>query len=244
MSDLDRWGFEIKGYEGFQKLLGKSPDRLSKALVRGSRRSLASFRRTFIAQTPVAIKGKTGQGSARGRNVGKSFLWEVTPKEGTANKRSIIEGSIYSSSYAAHGLEIGGRVTADGGGMLAIPISKPYGDNVGTSGKIKPTWRYLSRVMAKWRRAYRFFFLKRTGGTLVMAQKRPKRKRGDNSIGPLLADRSFPIFWITQSVDLTPGRLGFFSTWQTYGREVDRRMLEEIDRELRAITRERNNRGR
>lgn len=244
VSDLQRYGFEIKGYTGFLDLMEKSPDRLSQALVRGSRRSLGAFRRTFLEQVPVAIKGRGSSGpnqsGKRSRNIGKSFRWEVTPAKDTdATRKTHIESRIFSESLAAYGLEVGGRVTATDGQKLAIPISKSYGDNVGASGKIKPTWRYLGKVMATKARQYRFFWLPRSGGTLVMAQRRPSR----NSEGK--APRSFPIFWVTTSNDMPKDQLQFYRTWETFQKEVDRRFVAEVDKELKRITQERGaSRGR
>lgn len=239
MGDLERFGFEIEGQDSFEKLLRASPDRLSRALFRGTRRSLAGFRKDFLAKVPVNIKGKRSTPSAaRGRNIGRSFIWEMEPKsEASVSRRTRdIGGVIYTNSRAAKGLEIGGTVRPDESQFLAIPISEPFGDNHGSRG-IKPSWKSMKNVLATKRRTYRFLYIRTSRGTIVKAQKR--RPRGGDQ-------RAFPIFFLTKSLTTEPGRLRYYRTWDSASnaRKIERRVMQEIDKELRQITREGRGRGR
>lgn len=245
MGELERYGFEIDGYEGFQKLLREAPVNLNKALVRGTRRSLGAFRRDFLRQVPLNIRGRGSRpagrgGGSRSRTVGRSFLWEVIPSSDIGvTARTDVSGVIYTQSRAALGLEVGGTARPDGK-ALAIPISSPNGDNRSARGGIKPSWKSLKNVLESKRRQYRFLFIKGSQGTVVKAQR---RKRGEGG----LRSAAFPIFYLTSEIKMEPGRLRYYRTWESFAAQgnIDRRYMAEIDKEITAIARGgRRGRGR
>lgn len=232
--------FDIRGLPEFQKLLSEAPAEARAALWVGTRRSLASFRRTFLQKTPVKIKGRgatpPGDAGERKKTIGASFRWIVKPGSLAAAKvgKQALYGSIYTPSFAAQGLEIGGQVKARKRRVLALPIVESGAENDAGNGRPKPSWKSFERVMRNKKRTHRFFWVTRGERTIVYAQRRPRRSEGA-SYGPLVAEDSFPIFTLLNVAPQKKDRLRFFRTWREYQGEVDRRFREEVDLRLKKL---------
>lgn len=246
--------FSIDGLDSFRALLLEAPERMGEALYRGTRRSLGAFRRDFLAQVPAAIRGRGNAGpnqaaARRPRTIGRGFRYEVHPldEEQVRGAGTEIDGSIFTESKAAHGLEVPGRVRPKQGLNLAIPISVPGAPNAAARGGVKPSWKYLGKVYRTKRNQFAFFFINRPGGGVtVMAQARTRRPRGRpaDDAPAVPKPKAFPIFYLKPEIVNEGNRLRFFQTWEGYQGEIGRRFEAELDRELAELARERGGSGR
>mgnify|MGYP001822254333 CR=1 FL=1 len=259
--DLQSTGFAVEGLEEFERALRKAPDRLAKALWVGNRRSLASFRREFLKRSGAKIRGtkqlQPGAGQRREKLLGQSFQWRVYPIN-EANVKAGVRptGELFTRSFAAHGLEVGGRVRPKSGKALWLPIGQGYGDNTTSSGKIKQDWKSIGRVFKTKRGRYKLFPVKtKRGATVIYAIRRgPKKKRKKDGTftkaferrrAKLLEDtgiareKSFPIFIKQNTVGTKKGRLRFFRLWGGYGAQVQRRFEQELRKAIREIATDR-----
>lgn len=254
-------GFEIEGYREMERALKGAPDLLSKALWVGTRRSLASFRRTFLQKTGAKIRGKKkvrpGEGGRREKTIGRSFQWRVYPlAESNVKAKVVPSGELFTRSFAAHGLEVGGPVRAKKKPSLWLPIGQPYGDNTDGAGAVKSDWKDIRKVFASKRGRYKLFPVKNErGSTVIYAIRRGVKKKRTKSgrltkafarqQDKLIAEtgfgrfKSFPIFIKKQVVGTKRGKLNFFRLWDGYGSEVEKRMTQELRRAIRQVATDR-----
>ena len=245
-------GFSMPNLPQVQKLLRISPELAAKGMYRGTRRVLAGFRKDWLKSTPVHIKGKGGKGPGNtrsGRNIGSTFLWTMTPKdERQVKKISQVGGELSTNSFAAHGLEVGGKIKGKNSRSLAIPITGLDAlhrtVNTKANGKVKTRWKTVGRALDQ--KTWQFKLVDRGSHQVILTRKKmTKKARKDSSsrkIGAKERRPWCPIFRLVRSVPLKPGRLKFFSTWERLRAESLRRFEKELDKKL--ATRWKRGRGR
>jgi hypothetical protein len=246
-------GFGIDGYETYRRLWRDAPDRFAEGMYRGVRRSIAAFRRDFLQQVPADIRGRGNQpanqgAGGRARTIGKGFRWTMTPatEQQVRGDLDTIVGELFTESKAAAGLELPSRVRATENRKLAIPIAVPGAPNASARGGVKPSWRYLGKVYRTKRNQYEFKFVKKPGGGVtVFAQPKARRGRGRPAADEpqRRPGRAFPIFYLTTEVVNVGNRLRFFRTWDDYDQQISRRMMQELDKEIRELAKARTSRG-
>ena len=234
-------GFSIPNLPQVQKLLKISPELAAKGMYRGTRRVLGGFRKDWLKSTPVHMKGKgaKGPGNKRsGRNLGSTFLWNVTPKnERQVKNISQIGGELNTDSFAAHGLEVGGTIKGKSGD-LSIPITGLDAlhrtVNTKANGKVKARWKTVGRALSQ--KSWQFKLIDRGRHQVILTRKKmTKKARKDSSsrkIGAKERRPWCPVFRLVPSVTLKPGRLRFFSTWERLQAASLHRFVEELDKKL------------
>ena len=217
-------GFSMPNLPQVQKLISRSPELAAQGMYRGTRRVLAGFRKDWLRSTPVHIKGKgtKAAGNKRsGRNIGSTFLWFMQPKQETQVKAiSQIGGELSTHSYAAHGLEVGGKIKARKSRNLAIPITGMDAlhrkINTKANGNVKSRWKTVARALDQ--KTWQFKLVDRGNHQVILTRKKmtkkalkesSHRKKGGKEPRPWC-----PIFRLVPSVTLKPGRLRFLSTWE------------------------------
>jgi len=236
------FSFEFLNYEGFRKLLRDAPYDSQEATWVASRRALAAFRRDWLRIVPVAIKGRgfvsPGLEARRAKSIGQGFRWQVDPgtQQAARSRHAKVGGRIGTSSFAAHGLEVGGTVRARKGQYMAIPILKAGQENTGAGGLVKPTWKSLAKIMHEMRARWRLKFVRGSSHTIVYAGRRPRKlKSGKYKYNEKVNYGWFPAFILLREVHYRPDRLRFFSTWRSFLPQVQKRFHEEVDLRLRRI---------
>ena len=234
-------GFSMPNLPKVQRALAISPTEASRGLWSGTRRSLGGFRKDWLTAVPVNIKGrgrKAPGGRKPGKTVGGSFLWLVKPnKRGAVTRPEQIYGKIYSDSFAAHGLEVGGTAKGEGGHDLAIPITGSGAGhretNTSASGRVKKSWKTVGLALKQ--RRFQFSVVDRGEHSIIRARRRLTKKQQKSAMGKKGAKiprEWVPIFILRRDVKLTPGRLRFFSFWAGTHDATLKRYEKEIDKAM------------
>jgi len=234
--------FDIPKLPQYRKLLKRAPKRLEEALVIGTRRGLASFRRTWLSVPKAAnIKGLRNVGPTPGpskiQSIGQAVRWEAPDMRRRRGERLNleIEGSIYTKSKAAFAMETGGTFKARRSAHMAIPIPVK-GINATESGNVRKKWKSLGRLLSSRgpRFPWQFKIIPTASGKLVLVRKRLTKTQQKQAMrsGESAPRRWYAVFKLLREVRIKPGQLSLNSTWNRYGPEFARRYVEEIDKQM------------
>lgn len=235
--------FDIPKLPQMVKLLKKSPLAANRGAYKGIRRGLAGFRKDWLKTVPVNIKGRGGKAANNkrtGRNIGSTFIWGMTPKkESMVKENTRLGGDIGTSSFAAHGLEVGGTFGPTKSQFLTIPItgddSLHRASNTSAAGRVKPRWKTVEKALSN--KSWQFKLVDRGRSKVILTRKKMTKKAVKNSSSrknrvtekrPWVA-----IFRLVRSISMEPGKLRFFRTWRALNSKTLSRFEQMIDAELK-----------
>ena len=235
--------FDIPNLPKLQRLLRESPLAANRGAYKGIRRGIAGFRKDWLRVVPVDIKGKGSKApnnKRTGRNIGTSFIWAMKPKkESMVKEKTKVGGDLGTSSFAAHGLEIGGTVSPKKSEFMSIPITGDdalhRASNTKANGRVKPRWKTVERALSN--KSWQFKLIDKGRSKVILTRKKmtkkalkdsSNRKKGSKDRRPWV-----PIFRLVRSITMKRGRLKFFSTWERLNPKTLDRFEQMIDAELK-----------